>query len=122
MLLLDFQQRPSPVAASEDELRRQDPAFRNPFPKVYADWLGAPFRAHCLNYLSHEFSLQLVNHSLIPGSYQMDAIATVRTRSLRRSPTRRNPRPLRLGKFGCTTALPIGESDRAPVAMFLVKG
>ncbi len=131
MLLLDFQQRPSPVAASEDELRRQDPAFRNPFPKVYADWLGAPFRAHCLNYLSHEFSLQLVNHSLIPGSYQLDAIATVRTRSHaeRRFSMFRFKRydeallAETLARFGWEklVALPIGESDRAPVAMLLVK-
>ncbi len=131
MLLLDFQQRPSPVGASEDEVRRQDPAFHHPFNKVYADWLGAPFRAHCLNYLSHEFALQLVNHSLIPGSYQMDAIATVRSRSHaeRRFSMFRFKRydgallAESLARFGWEklVALPIGESDRAPVAMLLVK-
>ncbi len=60
-------------------IRRQDPAFHHPVNKVYADWLGAPLRTHCHDHLSHEFSLQFVNHCLIPGSYQMDA--TVRTRS-----------------------------------------
>ena len=131
MLLLDFQQRPSPVGASEDEIRRQDPAFHHPFNKVYADWLGAPLRAHCQDHLSHEFSLQLVNHCLIPGSYQMDAIANVRTRSHaeRRFSMFRFKRydeallAETLARFGWEKlmALPIGESDRAPVAMLLVK-
>ena len=112
-------------------MRRQDPACHHPFNKVYADWLGAPFRAHCLNYLSHEFALQLVNHSLIPGSYQMDAIATVRTRSQadRRFSMFRFKRydeallAESLARFGWEklVSLPIGESDRAPVARLLVK-
>ena len=112
-------------------IRRQDPAFRNLFPKVHADWLGAPLRAHCHDHLSHEFSLQLVNHCLIPGSYQMDAIATVRTRSHaeRRFSMFRFKRydeallAESLARFGWEklVALPIGESERAPVAMLLVK-
>ena len=131
MLLLDFQQRPSPVGVGEDEIRRQDPAFHHPFNKVYADWLGAPLRAHCQDHMSHEFSLQLVNHCLIPGSYQMDAIATVRTRSHaeRRFSMFRFKRydetllAETLARFGWQklVALPIGDSDRAPVAMLLVK-
>ena len=132
MLLLDIQQRPTPVGASEDEIRRQDPAFHHPFNKVYADWLGAPLRAHCHDHLSHEFSLQLVTHCLIPGSYQMDAIATVRTRSHteRRFSMFRFKRydeallAESLSRFGWEKliTLPIGESERAPVAMLLVKG
>ena len=100
-------------------------------PAVYADWLGAPFRAHCPDYLSHEFSLQLVNHSLVAGSYQIDAIANVRTRSHadRRFSMFRFKRydeallAETLARFGWEklVARPIGDSDRAPVAMLLVK-
>ena len=73
-----------------------------------------------------------MNHSLIPGSYQMDAIATVRTRShaerlFSMFRFKRYDEALlaeTLARFGWVklVALPIGESDRAPVAMLLVKG
>ena len=81
--------------------------------------------------LSHEFSLQFVNHCLIPGSYQMDAIAAVRTRShaerrfstfrLKRYDeafglTRRKPHPLRLGKVDCTTHRRVRSSAGGDVA------
>jgi len=112
-------------------IRRQDPAFHHHFNEVYADWLGAPLRAHCRDHLSHEFSLQPVNHCLIPGSYQLDAIATVRTRSHaeRRFSMFRFKRydeallAETLARFGWEklVARPIGDSNRAPVAMLLVK-
>jgi transcriptional regulator with XRE-family HTH domain len=131
MLLLDFQQRPSPIGGSEDEIRRQDPAFHHPFKKVHADWLGTPFSAHCRDYVSHEFSLQLVTQCLIPGSYALDAVATVRTKNQteRRFSMFRFKRydeallTESLARFGWEklVALPIGESERAPVAMLLVK-
>jgi len=72
-----------------------------------------------------------VNHCLIPGSYQLDAIATVRTRSQteRRFPMFRFKRydeallAESLARFGREKLIapPMGESDRAPVAMLLVK-
>ena len=131
MLLLDFQQRPSPIGGSEDEIRRQDPAFHHPFKKVHADWLGTPFSAHCRDYVSHDFSLQLVTQCLIPGSYALDAVATVRTKNQneRRFSMFRFKRydedllAETLARFGWEklVSLPIGESERAPVAMLLVK-
>ena len=131
MLLLDFQPRTSPVGASEDVTRGQDPAFHHPVKQALADWLGAPFRSHCPDYVSHDFSLQLVHQCLIPGSYALDAIATVRTKSQteRRFSMFRFKRydeallAESLARFGWEklVALPIGESDRAPVAMLLVK-
>ena len=60
-------------------IRRHDPAFHHPFKKVHADWLGTPFSAHCRDYMSHEFSLQLVTQCLIPGSYALHAVATVKS-------------------------------------------
>jgi hypothetical protein len=81
--------------------------------------------------MSHEFSLQLVTQCLIPGSYALDAVATVRTRSQteRRFSMFRFKRydeallTESLARFGWEKllSLPIGESDRAPVAMLLVK-
>ena len=131
MLLLDFQQRPSAVGASDEEVRRLDPVFRNPFPQAHAEWLGAPLRAHCLEYSGHDFAFELMNHSLIPGSYALDAVATVRTRnqSERRFSMFRFKRydegllTESLARFGWEklVCLPIGESDRAPMAMLLVK-
>ena len=131
MLLLDFQQRPSSVGASEDDIRRQDPAFQHPFKKATADFLGTPIRAHCRDYESHDFALQLVTHCQMPGSYALDAVATVRTRSQaeRRFSMFRFKRydeallAESLARFGWEKliSLPIGESERAPVAMLLVK-
>ncbi len=90
-----------------------------------------PFSAHCRDYVSHEFSLQLVTQCLIPGSYALDAVATVRTRSHaeRRFSMFRFKRydeallAESLARFGWEelVSLPIGESERAPVAMLLVK-
>ena len=131
MLLLDFQQRPSAVGASDEEIRRLDPVFRNPFPQAHAEWLGAPLRAHCPDGTGHHFAFELVTHTLIPGSYQLDAVATVRTRSQaeRRFSMFRFKRydegllAESLARFGWEklVCLPIGESDRAPMAMLLVK-
>jgi transcriptional regulator with XRE-family HTH domain len=131
MLLLDFQQRPSPAGASEHEIRQQESAFQHPFKKATADFLGTPIRAHCRDYESHDFALQLVTHCQMPGSYALDAVATVRTRnqSERRFSMFRFKRydegllTESLARFGWEklVCLPIGESDRAPMAMLLVK-
>jgi hypothetical protein len=117
--------------ASDEEVRRLDPVFRNPFPQAHAEWLGAPWRAHCLDYSGHDFAFELMNHTLIPGSYALDAVATVRTRNQteRRFSMFRFKRydeallAESLARFGWEKliSLPIGESDRAPVAMLLVK-
>ena len=72
-----------------------------------------------------------MNHCLIPGSYQMDVMATISTRSHseRRFSMLRFKRydetllAETLARFGWEKliALPIADSDRAPVAMLLVK-
>ena len=130
-LLLDFQQRTTPATASEQDIRSHDPALRVALPKAYAEFLAAPIRTHCHDYLSHDFSLRLDTQCLIPGSYALDAVATVRTRSQveRRFSMFRFKRydeallAETLARFGWEklVSLPIGESERAPVAMLLVK-
>ena len=72
-----------------------------------------------------------MNHTLIPGSYALDAVATVRTRnqSERRFSMfrfKRYDEGLLAESLACfgwekLVCLPIGESDRAPMAMLLVK-
>ena len=131
LLLLDFQQRTTPATASEQDIHSHDPALRASLPKAYAEFLAAPIRTHCHDYLSHDFSLRLDTQCLIPGSYALDAVATVRTRSQaeRRFSMFRFKRydeallAESLARFGWEklVSLPIGESDRAPVAMLLVK-
>ncbi len=131
LLLLDFQQRTTPTTSSEQDIRSSDPALRVALPKAYAEFLAAPIRTHCHDYLSHDFSLRLDTQCLIPGSYGLDAVATVRTRSQteRRFSMFRFKRydeallAESLARFGWEklVSLPIGESDRAPVAMLLVK-
>jgi hypothetical protein len=72
-----------------------------------------------------------VTQCLIPGSYALDAVATVRTKNQteRRFSMFRFKRydeallTESLTRFGWEklVSLPIGESERAPVAMLLVK-
>ena len=130
-LLLDVARRQVPVGASEAELLRLDPAFHSPFQTSHEVWLGGPLRTHCHDYLSHEFQLRLDAQCPIPGSYALDAIATVRTRSQseRRFSMFRFKRydehqlAESLARFGweCLLSLPIGPQERAPLAMLLVK-
>ncbi len=131
LLLLDFQQRTTPATASEQDIRLHDSALRVALPKAYTEFLAAPIRTHCHDYLSHDFSLRLDTQCLIPGSYALDAVATVKTRSQaeRRFSMFRFKRydeallAESLARFGWEklVSLPIGESERAPVAMLLVK-
>ena len=130
-LLLDVARRQVPVGASEADLLRLDPAFHSPFQTPHEVWLGGPLRTHCHDYLSHEFQLRLDAQCPIPGSYALDAIATVRTRSQseRRFSMFRFKRydehqlAESLARFGweCLLSLPIGPQERAPIAMLLVK-
>ena len=72
-----------------------------------------------------------MTHRLIPGSYQLDAIATVRTRShaerrfsmfrFKRYDEALLAEPLVRVGWEKLVELPIGDSDRAPVSMLLAK-
>lgn len=130
-LLLDFQRRSTPSSASAEEILQTDLAFSAPFSKPHENWLAAPLRMHCLDLLSYEFRMNLETGCPVPGSYALDAVATVRSRS---QPERRfsmfrfkryDEEKLRqsLARFGWdrVASLSFGVAEKATVAMLLVK-
>ena len=130
-LLLDIRRRQAPIDASDAEIRRADLACHSPFSKVYAEFLGTPIRMHCQDLISCEFAFGLETQCPIPGSYALDAVATVKTRdhgerrfSMFRFKSYDEPKLIQsLARFGweCLLSLPIGPQDHAPLAMLLVK-
>ncbi len=130
-LLLDFQRRSTPSTASAEEILQADPAFSEPFSKPHENWLAAPLRMHCLYLLSYSFHMNLEMECPVPGSYALDAVATVRSRS---QPERRfsmfrfkryDEEKLRqsLARVGWeqVASLSFGVAEKASVAMLLVK-
>ena len=131
LLLLDIRQRQAPTTATEAEIRRTDFVLRGPFSKTHADWLGTPIRSHCRDLVSCEFSMELDTQCPIPGSYALDAVATVKTRDQaeRRFSMFRfksYDEALLVQSFArlgweCLQSLPIGPQEHAPLAMLLMK-
>ena len=66
-------------------IRDQDPALNAPLPKVHADWLSGPIFRCCPDVTSVDFTMRLDTQCPVPGSYAVEAVATVRSnnRSLR---------------------------------------
>jgi transcriptional regulator with XRE-family HTH domain len=131
LLILDIRCRQAPIDASSDEIRQADYGLCRPFSKLHADWLGTPIRMHCPDLVSCEFAMDLDTHCPIPGSYALDAVATVKTKDqrVRRFSMARiksyDQQQLcdTLARFGweCLLSLPIGPQAHAPLAMLLVK-
>ena len=131
LLILDIRSRQAPLGASSDEIRQSDYGLCRPFSKAHSDWLGTPIRMHCPDLVSCEFSMDLDMHCPIPGSYALEAVATIKTKDqrMRRFSMARiksyDQQQLceTLARFGweCLRSLPIGPQDRAPLAMLLVK-
>ncbi|HRI48936.1 MAG TPA: L-histidine N(alpha)-methyltransferase [Pseudomonadota bacterium] len=78
LLVLDVQQAHGP-ADNPEEIRRRDPGLLQPFSKIHAEWLAGPIYRHCKDVVGVEFSMQLDTQCPLPGSYALDAIATVKT-------------------------------------------
>ena len=129
-LVLDFGQRKSPSSATEAEIRRSDPGLSSPFKVATEEWLSTPLRLHCPDLISYNFSLELEMQCPIPGSYMLDAIATVRTKthaerrfSMFRFKRYDEELLLRtLARFGwhCVTSIAFG-TEKSVVALLLVK-
>ena len=130
-LILDLQQRNTPIDATPEEIRRLDPAFAGEFSKPHAEWIGASIRMHCQELLSYEFNLGLDTECPIGGSYALDAIATVRTRN---QPDRRfsmfrfkrydeEKLTQSFARFGWEklASLSFGVTEKSTVTMLLVK-
>lgn len=61
-------------------IRSQEPAFQAPFSKAHAEWLAGPIHRHCRDVTGVEFTLELNTQCPMPGSYALDAIATVKAK------------------------------------------
>ena len=131
LLILDIRSRQAPLGASSDEIRQSDYGLCRPFSKAHSDWLGTPIRMHCPDLVSCEFSMDLDMHCPIPGSYALEAVATIKTKDqrVRRFSMARiksyDQQLLceTLARFGweCLQPLPIGPQEHAPLAMLLMK-
>jgi hypothetical protein len=63
---------------SEPELIRQlEPALQKPISAAHKHWLGNPITRHCKEVTDVELHLELSTTCPIPGSYALEAIATV---------------------------------------------
>ena len=130
-LVLDIRRRQAPLDASEDTIRRLDPVLHGPFSKAHAEWLGTPIRMHCPDLTACDFAYSLQTQCPIPGSYALDAVATVKTRqgAVRRfsmSRFKSYDEALLVQSFArlgweCLLSLPIGPQEHAPLAMLLMK-
>ncbi len=131
LLFVDVRRRQSPLDSDREAIRRSDPILRGPFPKGYADFLSTPLRMHCPDLISCDFEFVIETQCLIPGSYALDVVATVRTKhqserrfSMFRVRSYDDTELIKcLARFGweCLLSLPIGPQERAPLAMLLVK-
>lgn len=130
-LILDIRRRQAPLDASPEMIRKSDPVLLGPFPKTNAEFLTTPIRMHCPNILRCDFSYVLDTQCPIPGSYALDAVATVKTgdQAERRFSMFRfksydeallTQSFARLG-WECLQSLPIGPQEHAPLAMLLMK-
>ncbi len=76
LLLLDLQlARSSP--ASPEEIKKRERSWAGGVPPLVAAWLGGPIWRHGKDTSRIEFRWELDTQSPIPGSYALDAIATV---------------------------------------------
>lgn len=131
LLFVDIRRRQALTGASVEAIRRADPILQGPFPKAYADFLSTPIRMHCPDLVSCDFEFVIEPQCLIPGSYALDVVATIRTKH---QPERRfsmfrvksydeSKLTECLARFGWEglLSLPIGPQDRAPLALLLQK-
>lgn len=68
---------------SPDEIRAKDPALQTGLPSGYAEWLAGPIWRYCDRVTSVKFDLELDTRCAVPGSYSLDAVATVSSQGRR---------------------------------------
>ncbi len=91
LLLVDLQlARSSPTKPGE--LKKRERTWAGGVSPLLAAWLGGPIWRHCKDTSDVEFRWELDTQSPIPGSYALDAIATVQARS-------RDPREFSMYRF-----------------------
>jgi transcriptional regulator with XRE-family HTH domain len=77
LAVLDFQLGYGPPEDA-DALWRQDPGLKGGMPSGYQGWLSGPIRRHCPNAGTIEFETKLQTQCLVPGAYELQAVARVR--------------------------------------------
>lgn len=71
-------------AEDADEIRRQDNALRAGVRPAHSEWLGGPLRRYCQGVTDVSLRYELETHCPVPGSYCLDALATVTTADKRK--------------------------------------
>lgn len=77
LLLLDVDLTHAP-ATDPDEIRRKDPALTSVVRPSHIEWLGGPLLRYCNGAVDVQLRYELETHCPVPGSYCLDALATVR--------------------------------------------
>lgn len=79
LLLLDMQVARGSVD-DPAEIKRRDKTWSSGVSPAHAAWLSGPIWRHCKDVLSVEFHWNLDTQCPVPGSYALDAVATVQSR------------------------------------------
>ena len=82
LFLIHIQMVHAPVERP-DEIRKREPVLSQGLPAPHAEWLGGPLWRYCPDVADVQFTLTLDVHCLVPGSYGIDAVATVKTHNNR---------------------------------------
>jgi transcriptional regulator with XRE-family HTH domain len=79
LLLLDMQVARGSVD-DPAEIKKRDKTWSSGVSPAHAAWLSGPIWRHCKDVLSVEFHWNLDTQCPVPGSYALDAVATVQSR------------------------------------------
>lgn len=77
LFVLDVQRAYAP-AENPEEIRRRDPGILNGLTAAHAEWLSGPFLRYSRDVTDVAFRIELNTNCPVPGSYALEAIATVR--------------------------------------------
>jgi hypothetical protein len=77
LLVLDVQQSHA-AADNPEEIRDRDSTLGAPFSKAHAEWFAGPIYRHCKDVVKVDFAWEIQTECPMPGSYAIDAIATVK--------------------------------------------
>lgn len=77
LLLLDVDITHAPAHSPED-IRREDPALQQSVRPAHIEWLGGPLLRYCNGAVDVQIRYELDTHCPVPGSYCLDALATVK--------------------------------------------
>lgn len=80
LLLVDCQTVRAP-ASQPDEVRKAEPTLTHGPAPTHLEWLTGPIRRHCRDAREVNLSMDLTTMCSVPGSYELECAATVRSAS-----------------------------------------